>query len=263
MTGGFRGAIFDVDGVLVDSPHERAWREALDDLMRTDWSHIAGRTRYAPGRFTSQVYRSVVAGKPRLSGAQAALQYFEVEDAKQRADVYAQRKQRMVLHLIDAGEFSAYPDALRFSMATRALEIPLAAASSSKNAGALLRKIRLGTFAAEQGIAYDFLQPDMTLVDIFDADVSGRDLAHGKPHPEIFLTAVQELGTAPSSCVVFEDAVAGIAAAKAGGMAAVGVARADDEEELGAAGADLVVATLDDVDVEQLLRGRLLTRRSG
>jgi beta-phosphoglucomutase len=262
VTSGFRGAIFDVDGVLVDSPHERAWREALDDLMRTDWSDIAGRTLYAPGRFTSRVYRSVVAGKPRLSGAQAALQYFEVDDAKQRADVYARRKQRMVLDLIQAGEFSAYPDALRFAMATRARRIPLAAASSSKNVGLMLRRIRLDTFAAEHGIAHDFLQPDLTLIDIFAADVSGRDLAHGKPHPEIFLAAAEELGTPPSSCVVFEDAVAGIAAAKAGGMAAVGVARADDQEELSLAGADLVVARLDDVDVEQLLRGRLLSRRT-
>ena len=262
MTSGFQGAIFDVDGVLVDSPHERAWREALDELMRTDWSDIAGRTFYAPGRFTPEVYRSVVAGKPRLSGARAALEYFEVDDAKQRADVYARRKQRMVLDLIQAGEFGAYPDALRFAIATRARRIPLAAASSSKNVGLMLGRIRLDAFAAEQGIAHDFLRPGMTLADVFDVDVSGRDLAHGKPDPEIFLTAAEELGVPPSGCFVLEDAVAGIAAAKAGGMAAIGVARTDDAEELSVAGADLVVATLDDVDVEPLLRGRLLARRT-
>jgi beta-phosphoglucomutase len=260
VTSGFRGALFDVDGVLVDSPHERAWREALDDLMKTDWSDIASRTRYAPGRFTSQVYRSVVAGKPRLSGARAALKHFQVEDAERRADVYAQRKQRMIVELIQGGEFSAYRDALRFVIATRARRIRLATASSSKNVGLMLRRIRLDTFAAEQGIAYEFLRPGMTLAEIFDVDVSGRDLAHGKPHPEIFLTAAEELGVAPSGCFVVEDAAAGIAAARAGGMAAVGVARADDREELSVAGADLVVAMLDDVDVEQLQFGRLVSR---
>jgi beta-phosphoglucomutase-like phosphatase (HAD superfamily) len=260
VTSGFRGAIFDVDGVLVDSPHERAWRDALDDLMETDWSDIAGRTRYAPAGFTPQVYRSVVAGKPRLVGALAALQCFGVDDAERRAEVYAERKQRVVLKLIQAGEFSAYPDALRFAMATRARRIRLAAASSSKNVGLMLRRIRLDTFAAEQGITHDFLRPGMTLADVFDVDVSGRDLTHGKPHPEIFLTAADELGVPPSGCFVLEDAVAGVAAAKAGGMAAVGVARADDREELSVAGADLVVATLDDVDVDQLRLGRLVSR---
>ena len=71
---GFRGAIFDVDGVLVDSPHERAWREALQLLMETDWSDIRGQTTYAPERFTSAVYQAVMAGKPisiRREGAMA------------------------------------------------------------------------------------------------------------------------------------------------------------------------------------------------
>ena len=47
---GFRGAVFDVDGVLVDSPHERAWREALQELMENEWSDIRGQTTYSPGR---------------------------------------------------------------------------------------------------------------------------------------------------------------------------------------------------------------------
>jgi beta-phosphoglucomutase-like phosphatase (HAD superfamily) len=53
MRPGFRGAIFDVDGVLVDSPHERAWREMSRELMETRWSDIRGETTYAPERFAT------------------------------------------------------------------------------------------------------------------------------------------------------------------------------------------------------------------
>ena len=88
----FQGAIFDVDGVLVDSPHYRAWREALQELMDTEWADLRGRTSYSPERFTEAVYQQVVAGKPRLAGALAALEYFGVPDAGRRAERYAAAK---------------------------------------------------------------------------------------------------------------------------------------------------------------------------
>jgi HAD superfamily hydrolase (TIGR01509 family) len=236
----FRGAIFDVDGVLVDSPHELAWRETLRELMQTDWSDIVSSTSYAPERFTARVYQTVVAGKPRLSGARAALDHFGVPDAARRAQVYAERKQEKVLELIEAGRFTAFPDALRFVLAVSDLGLRLAAASSSKNAGLMLRRIRLG---------------ERTLRDAFDVDISGRDFARGKP--EIFTTAGRELGVPAPACFVVEDAVSGVEAARAGGMAALAVARGDDAELLIAAGADLVVGTLDDVDLAALAQGRL------
>jgi len=89
--------------------------------------------------------------------------------------------------------------------------------------------------------------------------VSGRDFANGKPHPDMFLAAAEELGVAPEGAFVVEDATSGIQAAKAGGMAGLGVARFDDEELLAAAGADIVVTTLDAVDVGALQSGRLVT----
>ena len=260
MPAAFRGAIFDVDGVLVDSPHERAWREALRELMETEWSEIRDRSSWTPEAFTPLVYQQVMSGKPRMSGALAALEHFGVPDAAARAQAYADRKQTMVVELIEAGEFEAYPDALRFIMAVRAAGIPTAAASSSKNAGLFLRQIRLDTFAAQEGLSYDFLRPGLSLLEFFDADISGRDFAKGKPHPEIFLTAAGELGAPPESCFVVEDAVSGIQAAKAGVMAALGIARADDVDALAAADADLVVTTLDDVDVDGLREGRLARR---
>jgi beta-phosphoglucomutase len=254
---GFRGAVFDVDGVLVDSPHERAWRETLRELMEGEWRDLRPRTGYAPERFTSQVYQEFVAGKPRMSGARAIMEHFGVPDAAAMAEVFAERKQRRVIELARDGEFHAFPDALRFVLAVRAAGIRIAAASSSKNAGLFLRAIRLDTFAAEDGLDYDFLRPGVTLLDFVDADTSGREFSRGKPHPEIFLTAAAELGLAPQSCFVVEDAVSGVAASRAGGMAALAVARSDDEELLAAAAADLVVTSLEDVDVAALAEGCL------
>ncbi|HEY6424173.1 MAG TPA: HAD family phosphatase [Pseudonocardiaceae bacterium] len=259
---GFEAAIFDVDGVLVDSPHERAWKDSLRELMEHDWADIVGQTSWSEDRFTPQVYQQVLSGKPRMSGALAALEYFEVPDAAERVQAYAAHKQTMVIKLIEAGEFEAYPDALRFVLAVGGAGIPSAVASSSKNAGLFLRQIRLDTFAAEQGLHYDFVRPGLSLLEIFDVDISGRDFAQGKPHPEIFLTAAAELGVAPAHCFVVEDAVSGVQAAKAGGMAALGVARAHDEQLLANANADLVVTSLDEVDVAGLAEHQLRRRTS-
>jgi beta-phosphoglucomutase-like phosphatase (HAD superfamily) len=256
-TNGFLGAIFDVDGVLVDSPHEKAWRESLRELMESDWRDIRDQTTWTPDAFTPHVYDTVMSGKPRMSGARAALEYFRVPDVDARVDTYAAHKQKMVIELIEAGDFTAYPDALRFIIAVKDAGMVVAAASSSKNADLFLRQIRLDTFAEERDIVSASLHPGLTLLDYFDANVSGRDFKHGKPHPEMFLTAADELGVPPQRSIVVEDAPAGIEAAKAGDMAAVGIARGDDADLLAAADADIVVTSLDDIDVDALSSGRL------
>jgi beta-phosphoglucomutase-like phosphatase (HAD superfamily) len=130
-------------------------------------------------------------------------------------------------------------------------------ASSSKNAGLFLRKIRLDVFCAERGLPYRFVHEGMTLLEVFDADISGRDFKQGKPHPEIFLTAAQELHVPPEECFVVEDASSGVQAAKAGNMAALGVARMHDQHLLNEAGADLVVTSLDEVAINALEDGQL------
>ena len=98
----------------------------------------------------------------------------------------------MVVELIEAGKFSAYPDALRFLLAVKDAGIKVAAASSSKNAGLFLRQIRLDEFAAAGGPGVRLDRADgLTLLAAFDVDISGRHFEQGKPHPEIFLTAAQ------------------------------------------------------------------------
>jgi len=225
--------IFDVDGVLLASPHERAWREALPGFAD-------------PDRFTTALYQAEVAGKPRADGARAALVALGVPDAERQAVAYAERKQARLEELIHAGAVDAFPDALRFVQAVRILGWPMAVASSSKNANQMMQPIRLAS--------------GENLLDVFGANVCGVDLRHGKPDPEIFLLAAAELRMAPAHCFVAEDAPAGIAAARAGGMAALGVARLGDAASLHAAGADLVVASLDDVALDELAQGRLRRR---
>lgn len=256
----FAGAIFDVDGVLVESPHERAWMETLEQLFSTEWQAIREQVGYRPSLFTHEVYLDHVSGKPRLAGAESALACLGVPVAAERVRRYAELKQRRIIELIEQGEFEGFDDALRFILAVRDMGIRVAAASSSKNAGLFLKQIRLDTFAAAEGKSYDFVSEGMSLLDLFDADVSGRDFAQGKPHPEIFETAARELVLSPEVCVVVEDAVSGIEAAKAGKMAALGIARHDDADRLSEAGADLVVTSLDDVSLEALRAGRLERR---
>jgi HAD superfamily hydrolase (TIGR01509 family) len=228
-------AIFDVDGVLVASPHERAWREALAGFAD-------------PTRFTTELYQAHVAGKPRLDGARATLEALGAPNAAERAPAYAAAKQALIEQLIAAGEFDAFPDAVRFAAGLHAAGLRLALASSSKNATAMLRQLPL---------------PDgRALLSIFEADLSGRDVPRGKPDPAIFRLAAETLGIAPERCVVVEDAPAGVQAAKAGGMAAIGVARLGDEALLQAAGADLVVTSLDQADVAALAAGDLRARLS-
>jgi beta-phosphoglucomutase len=226
-------AIFDVDGVLLASPHERAWREALKGFAD-------------PGRFTTAMYETQVAGKPRLSGARAALDALGVPDSGRQAIAYAEHKQKRLEELIHAGSVAAFPDALRFVQAVGALGWPLAVASSSKNASQMMRPIRLDS--------------GQSLLDAFSVNVCGRDLRQGKPNPEIFLLAAAELRVAPEHCFVVEDAPAGIEAARAGRMTALGVARLRDAALLWTAGAHLVVTSLDEIAIDGLADGRLRRR---
>jgi HAD superfamily hydrolase (TIGR01509 family) len=230
MTMALRAAIFDVDGVLVASPHEVAWRQALRDYAD-------------PERFTTALYQSHVAGKPRMEGALAALTGLGVADAVARVQQYADTKQALIDRLIEDGKFDAFPDAVRLAVALHDAGFRLALASSSKNAAAMLRKLEL--------------QDGRTLLSLFDADLSGSDVPRGKPDPAIFLLAAKALKTPPAECLVVEDAPSGVRAARAGHMTALGIARLGDEALLSAAGAHLVVTNLDQVDIKALGEGRL------
>ena len=139
--------------------------------MASRWRDVAPASSYAPERFTTAVYQQFVAGKPRESGARTALDYFHIPDAADRAPVYAQYKQAMIENLIADGAFAAFPDALRLVVALRRRQIPMAAASSSKNANTMMAQIDLAD--ADGG--------ETRLLQVFDANVCGHDVERGKP----------------------------------------------------------------------------------
>ena len=217
--------VLDVDGVIVDSPHEQAWRAALSGFAD-------------PALLTPALYLAAAAGRPRMDGALALLDRLGVPDAAARAAAYAMAKQARIVELIAAGRVAAFPAAVRLITAARASGLKLAAASSSLNANAMLARVQVAGGGS--------------LLDAFDVNLSGHAVPHGKPAPDLFLAAAAALGLAPAACLVIEDAPAGIAAARAAGMAALGISRAGPPDDLYAAGADLVVATLDAVDVAAL-----------
>ncbi len=220
--------------MLVDSPHERAWREALAGFAD-------------PAGFTTAFYQAHVAGKPRMEGARSALERLGVPNAAIRAEEYAEKKQALIDRLIEEGSFEAFPDAVRLAARLHAAGLKLALASSSKNAEAMLRQIEL---------------PDgRPLLPLFEADLSGREVPRGKPDPALFLLAAEALRIAPERCVVVEDAPSGIRAARAGAMAALGIARLHDEALLRDAGADLVLTSLDQLDVAALASGAIRARQ--
>ncbi len=228
MTSRVSALILDVDGVLLASPHEQAWRDALTGLAD-------------PARFTSRMYQDRVAGRPRADGARAALEALGVPDAADRAPEYARRKQARLEVLIRTGGVRAFPDGLRFVERAAAAGLPMAVASASRNADAMLKACT----RSDGG----------SLLDLFMVNLNGLDQGPGKPDPWIFLSAAAALKTAPQACLVVEDAPAGIRAARAAGALALGVARLNDVPALRAAGAHRVVLSLDEVEIGELTAG--------
>ena len=210
-----KAAIFDLDGVIVDTVplHFHAWQKMFEQ-----YGH----------KFTMADYLAKVDGRPRLEGAAAILTELAPEEIIKAGDV----KQGYYQAILDNDEIEIFDSSVKVIKELKARGIKLAAASSSKNAVRILKKIKL--------------------YDIFEVNVSGADFEKGKPDPEIFLTAAARLGVEPKESVVFEDARSGVEAAVNGGFIAVGINRHDNAEAL--AGADRIVNDLSELSVEEILK---------
>ncbi len=193
------------------------------------------------------MYEDEVAGKLRLAGAVAALKALGVPNAEGRAEDYAGRKQKRLEELIYSGCVSAFPDAPPPRSGDSRTGLADGRRVSSKNASGMMKAIRLPS--------------GETLLDMFTVNVPGWDLPRGKPTQRSSCSQ-PELKMEPASCFVAEDAPAGMQAARAGGMTALGVARRGDDAVLWAAGADVVVTSLDEVAIGDLAAGRLSRRPS-
>ncbi|MGE5590074.1 MAG: beta-phosphoglucomutase [Bacillota bacterium] len=215
-----RACIFDLDGVLVDTAryHYLAWKRLANELG-FDLSERENERLKGISRDRSLEIVLEIGG---LSLDPAVKQ--ELADKKNRW--YVERISRM-------NESEVLPGARPFLEDLRRAGVRTALGSASKNAATILERTRLAG--------------------LFDAVVDGTRTARPKPDPEVFLLAAQALQVEPRHCLVFEDAAAGLEAARRAGMRCVGVG---SPEALGMA--DLVVSSLEEMTVDRL---RLLNRR--
>jgi beta-phosphoglucomutase family hydrolase len=235
-----RACLFDMDGVLTETAtvHAAAWKLTFDDYLR----RCAARTgeRFLPFDPVAD-YDQYVDGKPRPDGVRSflasraiALPQGAASDppSAETVEGLGNRKNEIVLRLIREQGVEAYPGSVRFLHAVRGAGLRTAVVSSSANCREVLEAA---------GMA-----------DLFDVRVDGitieRDHLAGKPAPDAFLAAARELGVEPAAAAVFEDALAGVAAGRAGGFGyVVGVDRAGQAVALRRYGADIVVTDLADL----------------
>ncbi len=208
-----KGAIFDLDGVIVNTVplHFKAWAR-----MFAQYGH----------NFSFEDYKSKVDGIPRIDGARAILK--DLSDEK--LNKAAAKKQGYFLEYLESEKIDVYQTTLNLIKELRNQGVKIAVISSSKNCPRILKTAGL----------YEFI----------DVEINGSDITKGKPDPQIFLMAQEKLGLEVGECVVFEDAVLGVEAAKSGGFKTVGIDRHQDPQRLNKA--DLVVKDLGEVDFNKL-----------
>ena len=237
LPGSVGACLFDLDGVLTRTAelHAAAWKQTFD-------AFLAERAHAEDGRFVpfdaGDDYYRFVDGKPRAAGVASFLSarridlpVGEPDDPPSAVTIHglANRKNELVLSLIATVGVDAYEGSIRYLEAVRDARLRTAVVSSSANCGGVL---------AAAGIE--------TLFDVVvDGIVAAREGLDGKPAPDTFVAAARALGVPPAEAAVFEDALAGIAAGRAGRFGfVVGVDRANRGALLRAAGADVVVSDL-------------------
>jgi beta-phosphoglucomutase family hydrolase len=240
LPSAIRACLFDLDGVLTDtaSLHAAAWKEMLDTFLRGHAVHEGAQfVAFDLGRD----YRDYIDGKQRSDGVRSflasrgiALPEGSPDDPAGAATVsgLGNRKNELVLAMIHERGVQAYGGSVRFVQAARDAGLRRAVVSASANCREVLEVA---------GIA-----------DLFEVRVDGvvaeREHLRGKPAPDMFLAAAWMLGVLPGEAAVFEDALAGVAAGRAGAFGlVVGVDRAGQADALRAHGAGIVVTDLADL----------------
>ena len=226
-----RACLFDLDGVLTRTAtvHAAAWKEMFDEFLQERAAQ--SREPFVPFDAASD-YLAYVDGKPRYDGVRSFLEARGIQLPDQAVRELGDRKNELVRELIHRLGVETYDGSVRYVRAARDAGLHTAVVSASENTPDVL---------AAAGID-----------DLFDVRVDGvvareRGL-RGKPAPDTFLAAARAVGAAPDQAAVFEDALAGVEAGRAGAFGlVVGVDRAGQADELRAHGADVVVDDLADL----------------
>ena len=235
-----RACLFDMDGVMTETAtvHAAAWKQMFDEYLR-ERAKRAGQ-QFKPFDLVSD-YNTYVDGKPRYDGVRSFLQSRGIElpqgspsdpPEAETVDGLGNRKNELVLKLIHEQGVKAFPGSVKLGKAVRDAGLKTAIVSSSANCKEVIEA------AGIEGL--------------FDARVDGnaveREHLKGKPAPDTYLHAAEELGVAAANAAVFEDALAGVAAGHAGHFGfVVGVNRANQAQALKEHGADIVVDDLSEL----------------
>lgn len=185
-----KGAIFDLDGVLVDTArfHYLAWKEIADEL----------------GIEFTEIQNERLKGVSRMASLEILLEIGHIELSKQEKEKLAEKKNtRYVQMLQKLTPSDTLPGVRQLLETLRGNGVRIALGSASKNAHFILEQLEIKS--------------------LFDVVVDGNVVSKAKPDPEVFLLGAQGMGLRPEECVVFEDSVAGIEAGNTCGMYTVGV----------------------------------------
>ena len=240
LPDGVKACLFDMDGVVTQTAvvHAAAWKEMFDEFLRARAKSTG--TEFVPFDAHAE-YDAYVDGKPRLDGTRSFLESRGIELPEGKEDdppgtptIYglSNRKNDLVLAKLAQGGVQVYEGTVTYIRSVRDKGIATAIVSSSANTKQIL--------------------DSAGLADLFDVRVDGliateRGL-RGKPAPDTFLAAATELHLTASQAAVFEDALAGVEAGRAGHFAlVVGVDRVGQADGLSKHGADIVVKDLSEL----------------
>jgi beta-phosphoglucomutase family hydrolase len=219
LPDGITACLFDLDGVLTKTAvvHERAWKTMFDEFLGDR------------GTFEESDYTDYVDGKPREDGIRDFLASRDIQITEDEVRTLSKRKNILVLKLIHDEGVEAYPGSVEYVKAARDAGLRRAVVSSSHNCEDVLRVAGLTEY--------------------LEARVDGQVIdalgLRGKPAPDSFLEGARRLGVRPDQAAVFEDALAGVEAGRAGTFGhVVGVNRGNHRDILLRHGADVVVDDL-------------------
>lgn len=210
----YLGAIFDLDGVLVDTAkyHFLAWKKLADQLDIP---------------FTEEDNERLK-GVSRIKSLDILLSLGNKSYSEDERNKFMEQKNKeYVRYISQMDEREILPGVIELLNQLKDRKLKIALGSASKNSGLILKNTKLQ--------------------DYFDVIVDGNDVLKAKPDPEVFLLGAKRIGIPASQCIVFEDAYAGIEAAKKAGMLAIGVGNRKSLPH-----ADVLVETLENLDLSVL-----------
>lgn len=210
-----KGFLFDLDGVIVETAisHYQAWKRMANEL----------------GFDISEEFNEKLKGVSRTESLEIILNHGGVELSEAKKIELATKKNEWYLELVSQMTVKDILEGIpEFFEQIKQTDIKIGLGSVSKNAKMILEQVGL--------------------IEQFDVIIDGTKISKGKPDPEVFLKGAEELGFAPNECLVFEDAVAGVQAAKNAGMKAVGIGKPEVLTQ-----ADVVYPNLEGVKIDEIL----------